>query len=174
MIRKVLRKMKAKKLRERLSYIGEKVYLHESVKISYPHMVCISSFVHIQNDCLLQGNGGIEIGEGSIIAHEVQILTANHMYDAPDLKFLPYDERYLTGKVIIGRYVWVGCRVTILPGVTVGDGAVIAAGAVVTKDVPSCAVVGGNPARILKYRDREVYEELASKKRGYIECYKKY
>lgn len=68
MIRKIWRKMKAKKLRERLSCVGEKVYLHESTKISYPHKVSISSFVHIQNDCLQEMNHDIEFlykNEGS-------------------------------------------------------------------------------------------------------------
>lgn len=84
------------------------------------------------------------------------------------MKLLPYDERYFCRKVVIGKYVWIGARATILPGVTIGDGAVIGAGSVVTKDVPSCAVVGGNPAKVVKYRNIEKFNDLAAKNMSYI------
>ncbi len=96
------------------------------------------------------------------------------MYDAPDLRFLPYDERFQEKKVVIGRYVWIGANAMIMAGVNIGDGAVIAAGAVVVKDVPSCAVVGGNPAKVLKYRDQQKYEQLLNDNKGYIRNCKNY
>ena len=73
------------------------------------------------------------------------------------------DQELLTLPVYIGDDVWIGAKANIVPGVTIGDGAVVAMCAVVTKDVPSCAVVGGNPAKILKYRDVEVYNKLKNK-----------
>ncbi|MGN0314561.1 MAG: acyltransferase [Fusicatenibacter sp.] len=151
---------------------GQKVYIDATTIIRYPEKISIGDFVHIQPGCKLLGGGGIEIGRGTILAHDIQILTQNHMYDSEDLKYLPYDERIVNKAVHIGEYVWIGARVLIIPGVTVGDGAVIAAGAVVTKDVPKCAVVGGNPARILKYRDEEIFEKLRNDSQGYIELYK--
>lgn len=63
-------------------------------------------------------------------------------------------------EIRIGKCVWLGNRVTIVGNVTIGDGAIIAAGSVVVKDVPKCAIVGGNPARIIKYRDIEHYNRL--------------
>lgn len=63
-------------------------------------------------------------------------------------------------EIRIGKCVWLGNRVTIVGNVTIGDGAIIAAGSVVVKDVPKCAIVGGNPARIIKYRDMEHYINL--------------
>ncbi len=70
--------------------------------------------------------------------------------------------------VTIADNVWIGCRATIVPGVTINEGAVIASGAVVTKDVPKGAVVGGNPAKVLKYRNMEYYEKLKEQKSFYI------
>ena len=66
-------------------------------------------------------------------------------------------------EIRIGKCVWFGNRVTIVGNVTIGDGAIIAAGSVVVKDVPKCAIVGGNPARIIKYRDMEHYINLEQK-----------
>ena len=66
--------------------------------------------------------------------------------------------------ITIKDFVWLGANVTIVPGITIGEGAVVGAGSVVTKDVPDCAVVGGNPAKILKYRNKEKFYDL--KKQG--------
>ena len=98
----------------------------------------------INSGCTFQDQGGISIGEGSLIGHQVSIATINHdMHPAKraSMSFRP---------VTIGKDVWIGDHASILPGVTIGDGAVIAAGAVVTKDVPPRTVVGGVPARVIK------------------------
>ena len=140
-----------------------------------PENISINDNVHIQPGCkLFAGGGGISIGEGTIFAHEIQVFARNHLYDADDLKYLPYDERFVDAHVEIGRYVWIGARTTILPGVTIGDGAVIAACSVVTRDVPSCAVVGGNPAKVIKYRNTGVYYNLYNADKGYIKNCKRY
>lgn len=173
-IKKERLKIKRRRLKDKLKYCGQKVYIDASTVMKYPENIMIGDFVHIQPGCKLFGGGEIEIGRGTIIAHDVQVLSQNHLYDAADLKYLPYDERVINKPVHIGEYVWIGARVLIVPGVSIGDGAVIAAGAIVTRDVPKCAVVGGNPARIIKYRDEQVFERLRKTSRGYIELYKKY
>ena len=91
------------------------------------------------------------IGDYVLMGPDVVILTSNHKSDRLDL---PIGAQGMTDsrKVTIGNYVWIGQRVLIMPGVTIGDGCIIAAGAVETKDVPSYSVVGGVPARILKSR----------------------
>lgn len=168
MLKDYFEKRRIEKLKKRLNVCGEKVYIGENVELVYPERISIDSNVHIQQSCKLFGGGDISIGQGTILAHEVQILSQNHYFDGQDLKFLPYDERFINKKVVIGKYVWIGARVIILPGVYIGDGAVIGAGAVVSRNIPECAVAGGNPASIIRYRNIEIYKKLSQENRGYI------
>ena len=95
--------------------------------------------------------GPIKIGNDVMMGPEVIIYTSGHKFDRTDI---PMTEQGSTEAkpVTIGNDVWIGRRVIIMPGVTVGDGAVLGAGAVVTKDIPPYAVAGGVPARVLKSR----------------------
>ena len=100
--------------------------------------------VFINAGCRFQDQGGIYIGDGTLIGHNVVIATLNHDLDpAKRANLIPAPVR-------LGKDVWVGSNATILAGVTIGDGAVVAAGAVVTKDVPPRTVVGGVPAKVIK------------------------
>ena len=99
----------------------------------------------INAKCRLDTRGGITIGENVSISQEVIILTADH-----DLQSPHFQGR--NKEVVIEDYVWIGTRATILPGVRIGQGAVIAAGAVVTNDVMAFSVVGGVPAKIIGKR----------------------
>lgn len=90
------------------------------------------------------------------------IICQNHNYEGTAI---PYDSTYISKDVIIGKCVWFGNKVTVVGNVTIGDGAIIAAGSVVVKDVPRCAIVGGNPAKVIKYRDIEHYDKLDREKR---------
>ena len=104
----------------------------------------IGDNVFINACCNFQDHGGIFIGDRCQIGHNVVFATLNH-----GLK--PEERRTMTpAPIVLGKNVWVGSNSTILQGVTVGDNAVIAAGAVVTKDVAADTVVGGVPARKLK------------------------
>jgi acetyltransferase-like isoleucine patch superfamily enzyme len=114
------------------------------------------------------GSGGIKIGNGTIMAHKVEILTRNHNYNSKDLKSVPYDKRYILKPVIIEENCWIGSHVCILPGVTIGEGAVIGMGSVVTEDVPKYAIVGGNPAKVLKFRDIDNYNKLKNENKIYL------
>jgi acetyltransferase-like isoleucine patch superfamily enzyme len=104
----------------------------------------IGKRVFINSGCKFQDQGGISIGDDVLIGHNVVIATLNHSF-APehrgDLEPRP---------VKIGNKVWIGANATILPGIKIGDGAIIAAGAVVTKDVAPRNMVGGVPARFIK------------------------
>ena len=95
--------------------------------------------------------GPVEIGENVMMGPEVVIYTSGHNYSRTDI---PIMQQGSTDKkaVKIGNDVWIGRRAIIMPGVSVGDGCVIGAGAVVTHDVPAFTVVGGVPAKVIKER----------------------
>lgn len=100
--------------------------------------------VFVNSGCCFQDQGGITIGDGCLIGHQVVFATINH-------DFAPQSRGNMRlAPIVLGKNVWVGAHATILPGVTVGDGAVVAAGAVVTKNVPSNTLVAGVPAKIQK------------------------
>lgn len=106
--------------------------------------ITIGKEVFINSGCHFQDQGGIEIGDGALIGHNVVLATINHDLDPAKNRKNHY------APVKIGSHVWIGSNATVLPGVTIGDWAVVAAGAVVTKDVPPMTVVGGVPAKVLK------------------------
>lgn len=103
--------------------------------------ITIGKNVFINSCCSFQDQGGITIGDGSLIGHKAVLATLNH-------GFAPEDRGSLyPAPITIGRNVWLGASVTVLPGVSIGDNAIIGAGAVVTKDVPANIVVGGVPGK---------------------------
>ena len=115
--------------------------------------ITIGKDVFINSGCHFQDQGGIEIGDGALIGHNVVLATINHDLNPKENRKNHY------APIKIGTHVWIGSNATILPGVTIGDYAVVAAGAVVTRDVPAMTVVGGVPARVLKtIQEEERYE----------------
>lgn len=95
-------------------------------------------------------HGPLRIGDNVMMGPEVTILTHTHNIERTDIPMGQQGMR--VAEVVVGNDVWIGMRVVIMPGVKVGNGAVIGSCAVVTKDVPDFAVVGGVPAKIIKYR----------------------
>jgi maltose O-acetyltransferase len=100
----------------------------------------------INHDCLLYTRGGISIGQHVSISSGVWLMTGSH--DMNDPAFPDFYQ-----PITIGDRAWIGARATILGNVTIGEGAVVMAGAVVTRDVPPYAVVGGVPAKVVRYRE---------------------
>ena len=94
--------------------------------------------------------GGVSIGKYCHIAKGLTIYSHNHNYKSKE--YIPYDCECIKKEVVIGNCVWIGANVIILPGIHIGDGAVVSAGAVVTRDVEPYAIVGGVPAKIIRYR----------------------
>jgi maltose O-acetyltransferase len=86
---------------------------------------------------------------------------------------LPFDNYTYKKPVKICKNTWIGANVLIVPGVTINEGAVVAMGSVVTKDVPKCAIVGGNPAKIIKMRDIDLYNKLDSERKYFWEYHAK-
>lgn len=106
--------------------------------------ITIGKRVFINMGCKFQDQGGITIGDDCLIGHGAMLATLNH-------GFLPEERGDMhPAPIVIGNRVWLGANVTILPGVTIGDNAIVAAGAVVTKDVAANTVVGGIPAKFIK------------------------
>jgi maltose O-acetyltransferase len=112
------------------------------------------------NGCTILGEGEVSIGKYFHSGAALVIITENHNFE--NAEAIPYDAKRIVKKVTIGDFVWIGHGVIILPGVTVGEGAVVAAGAVVTKDVPPLAIVGGNPATLIRSRNEKDFFKLKS------------
>lgn len=106
--------------------------------------ITIGKDVFINSGCHFQDQGGITIEDGSLIGHNVVLATINHDLNPKN------DRKNHYAPIKIGAHVWIGSNATVLPGVSIGNWAVVAAGAVVTKDVPPYTVVGGLPAKVLK------------------------
>lgn len=115
------------------------------------------------NGMKIQGSGNVIIGDNFHSGIECMIITSIHNYDIGDA--IPYDDTIISKDVIIEDNVWLGNRVTILPGVRLGEGSIIQAGSVVVKDVPKYAIAGGHPAEVFKSRDIEHYESLKKQKK---------
>ena len=129
---------------------GKKVNIEQGARFS--PRVSLGDYSGIGVNAKIYGT--CTIGSHVMMGEDCTVITRNHRHDRTDIPMMEqgFEEEQ---PVYIGNDVWIGDRVIILPGVHVGDGAILAAGAVVTKDVPAYAVVGGVPACVLRYRDNK-------------------
>ncbi|HVM98101.1 MAG TPA: acyltransferase [Candidatus Acidoferrales bacterium] len=126
------------------------VWFRDNVTIWFPEGVSIGSGSMVGENCFLDGFSGLTIGRNVLIAHNASLIAEDHGFAT---RKIPIRRQPKTiGPVVVGDDVWIGCGARVLKGVTIGDGAIIAAGAVVTKDVAPYAIVGGIPARVLAMR----------------------
>jgi acetyltransferase-like isoleucine patch superfamily enzyme len=158
-ILKIIKKLKrlyyTSKVKRKVKIVGDNLRVNNKSIIS--RNIELGDNVNF-NGMYIAGDGKVKIGNNFHSGIECMMLTSNHNYD--NGKAIPYDDTYINKNITIEDNVWLGNRVIILGGVRVGEGAIIQAGAVITKDVPKYAIVGGNPAQIFKYRDIEHYEKL--------------
>lgn len=129
-------------------YCGKNVNVERGANFATGGGISIGSGSGLGVNCLV--HGPLEIGEKVMMGPDVVILTHTHNIDRTDIPM--GDQGSRVEKVTIGNDVWIGMRSIIMPGVKIGNGAVIGAGAVVTKDVPDYAIVGGVPAKFIKFR----------------------
>lgn len=142
--------------------------IREHGKVFVNHKSSFSSKTVLGNNChfngmKITGNGNVKIGDNFHSGHGCMMITSNHNYDSGDK--IPYDETMIDKDIIIHENVWLGENVMILGGVTIGEGAIIQAGSVVVTDIPTCAIAGGSPAKVFKYRDENHYNKLKEQRR---------
>lgn len=124
--------------------VDESVTLFPPFYSDFGKNITLGRRIFINSGCRFQDQGGVVIGDDSLIGHNTTLATLNHDID-PSRRADMHP-----GPIVIGRNVWIGSNVTVLPGVTIGDDAVIAAASVVTKDVPSRTIAAGSPARVMR------------------------
>ncbi|CAK9073414.1 Streptogramin A acetyltransferase (Virginiamycin acetyltransferase D) (Vat(D)) [Durusdinium trenchii] len=148
---------------ELLAELGQGASIRGPLAIGNPRNTHFAEDVSINPGFVSKGQGKLFVGAHVHMGEDVTVITDNHNYKYPDA--LPYDRTRISEDVTIGNCVWIGDRVLIMPGVTVGEGAILAAGAVVTRDVPPLKIVGGNPAKEIGERDGSHYYSLRDQER---------
>ena len=127
------------------------VCFYPGFTIRNPKGLIIEDGASIGPKCLLDARRGLTIRKNAVIAYEAIVWSLNH----------DYNDIHFKGKgapTEIGEYAWICSRSIILPGIKIGKGAIVASGAIVTKDVPNFAIVGGIPAKIIGYREEKDYQ----------------
>ena len=128
-------------------------------KCTFTSNTVIGDYCHF-NGIDVVGSGYFKVGDYFHSGSGILVITQDHNYLKPTS--LPYDDKIIPRKVLIGKYCWVGSRVTFLPGAHISDGCVVQAGAVVSGFFPPGSVIGGNPARILQQRDMSAVASLVA------------
>ena len=134
--------------------MGKRTNIHMGVRVLSPQRIRIGNNSVVLFDCILDGRCGLQIGNCVDISYQANIFTLQHDMDDPD-----YGTK--GGQVTVEDYAVVGGRSTVLPGVTIGRGAVVASGAVVTNDIPPYAIVGGVPAQFIRQRNPDLRYRLS-------------
>ena len=138
----------------------QNVVIYKGCEMRSPQRIRIGKGTSIGNDCIIAAQKGVTFGENVNLSYGVWIWTAQHNTEDP---YFLVEGGKAGGPVVIGNRVWLGPRTTILGNVTIGEGAVIAAGAVVTKDVEPFSIYGGIPARKIGERNRDLLYEFDGK-----------
>lgn len=169
LVETVIPHIPSKNLRNRLIRLfgvraTDNVMFWPGFSIRNPQGLIIEDGVSIGPKCLLDARKGLIIHRNAVIAYEAIIWSLNH----------DYNDVHFCGKgapTEIGAYAWICSRSIILPGVKIGEGAVVASGAIVTKDVAPYTVVGGIPAKVIGQRNKKRYEYGYKSGKGYTHFY---
>lgn len=150
------------RLRKRLASCGDRTAIYKGFFVERPELAHIGEDVSIGPDISIIGAGGVIIRDGAMLATRITILTTQH---DPVMECMR--QTAIHSKVDIGEFTWVGAGATLLPGVSIGRHAIVGAGALVTRDVPSYALAVGVPARVI----REDRRQQAGRKAVEAECH---
>lgn len=139
--------------------VGDGVRFSNHVKVVGPTRLVVDARAKILNKVLLDARGGIHIGADTQIGFESVVFTSSHVFES--LEVAIRDQGMEHRPVHIGSDVWLGARVIVMAGVTIGDHAIVGAASVVTRDVPAGAIVAGNPAVLIRQREHYAQTEGA-------------
>ena len=137
-----------------------------SLKVNFKSSVTSTTILHSNinfNGMTIKGLGKVEICDNFHSGEECLMITQIHNFNTGNA--IPYDDSYILKDIYIEENVWLGDRVILLGGITIGEGAIIQAGSTVTSDIPKYAIAGGHPAKVFKYRDINHYEKLKKEKK---------
>ncbi|WP_434669722.1 acyltransferase [Klebsiella sp. B345] len=136
----------------------------DGLKINFPTKVTSKTKLgnnFNSNGLKILGSGMVTVGDNFHCGFGCVIITENHNHNGVRI---PYDSSYIVKNTLIEDNVWFGINVIVLPGVTIGEGAIIQAGSVVVCDIPALSIAGGHPAKVFSCRDKEHYYNLKQKK----------
>ncbi len=168
MLKKILKKIyrELKKIffgyliRKKAKSINGKIYINGYSKVN--KNTELGKNVHM-NGLKIYGTAKVVIGDNFHSGFGCELITDFHNYE--NAEKLPYDDKYIYKNIMIEDNVWLGSRVMILGGVTIGEGAIIQAGSVVVNNIPKYGIAGGHPAKVFKMRNIEHYENLKKDKK---------
>lgn len=144
---------------------GESIYVTPPVYVDYGRHVEIGENFYCNMDCIFLDVNRITIGDNVMIGPRVGFYTAGHPTD-PEIRVMDLEFGL---PITVKDNVWIGASSIILPGVTIGEGAIVAAGAVVTKDVPARTIVAGNPAKVMRELTATDHQQWSEKKEKYYQ-----
>jgi acetyltransferase-like isoleucine patch superfamily enzyme len=140
-------------------YDFKNVYIHPSTEIYGRNNLEIGEHCWIGPKCLIEaGVAKIKLHKYIAVAYGSILITNNHKYDEGD--FIPFGLVYSSLPIEVDDFVWIGARSIILGGIKIEEGAIVGAGSIVTKSIPPLAIVAGNPAKIVGWRNKENYQKL--------------
>lgn len=152
------RALRALLYRKALKRVGSNVVFQAGFRMTSPECISIGSNCNFAQGAFITGGGGVTIGDWVGFGPDAKVWSVNHRFEDPERPWLLQGSEKRA--VIIEDDVWLGANVFVAPGVTIGCGAIIAAGAMVNKNIPAYALVCGNPARVIGWRKKP--EALAS------------
>ncbi len=133
-----------------LKKCGRNFHVYKGTRIISPQNIEVGDDVWFNERCYIVGGGKIKIGSNVMLARNVSLITSNHGYSSKEIPMLK--QEIVSAPIEIGDDVWLGVNVVVLKGIKIGKGAIVGAGSVVTKDVPEFAIVGGAPAKLIRFR----------------------
>lgn len=148
---RLLNSLKSIFLRLNGAVVGKRVIFYPGVWIAPGRSLVLGNDVDLALNVLIESAGGVTIGDRTLVGFGTKIFSSNH--NVPPGRGQIFNSGHTKKVVTIGTDVWLGANVIVLPGRTIGEGAVVGAGSVVTKDIAPFTIVGGNPARLLKRRE---------------------